>query len=160
MCIKIYKKKTIWNFKVRMLDYQDEEFNSVERVKTDKEYVSPSVLDWGKFAIMLVFGLILISVSIPFTSVLIVNPKPFTLLFSLGSLIILFSLLHITQPYTIIQKSGSLVIVIIYFISLCLGLYSGLFSMGYFKTMAIMAVQVQTYILYILSIYSYTPLHR
>lgn len=69
-----------------MYNYQDEEAAFIKS-KLNK------VDTWGKFLFYLIIGLILIVISFPFSSVLLLNPTPFTIMFSFGSLMILIAIL-------------------------------------------------------------------
>ena len=53
--------------------------------------------NWGKFATLFVVGILLIMLSLPMATFMLINPRPFCMLFSLGSLIILMALMQITQ---------------------------------------------------------------
>lgn len=86
--------------------------------------------------------MLVILFSLPFASIYLVNPKPLTLLFSLGSFLILTSIFMLVGAGGLIDKSGSQVALVVYTLSLASGLYCGMFYVGYFNTLGIMIVQV------------------
>ena len=118
-----------------MYNYQDEEAAFIKS-KLNK------VDTWGKFLFYLIIGLILIVISFPFSSVLLLNPTPFTIMFSFGSLMILIAILQIVAFKTLINSTGSMTVLIVYFITLAGGIYAGLFHLGYFQTLITMGIQV------------------
>lgn len=79
-------------------------------------------------------------ISLPFASVYLINPKPFTLLISLGSFFILVSIVMLVGWKVILEKSGSYVGMVVYWISLLGGLYCGIFYVGYFKTISVLLI--------------------
>ncbi|CAD8155691.1 unnamed protein product [Paramecium pentaurelia] len=109
--------------------------------------------NWGVFAILFIAGLILIIISIPFASFLILNPKPFCLLFSVGSLVILISMLQIIELKTLFNKISSSAATLIYLISLIACLYTGMFYMGYFYTLGLLSLQISTLIYLTVSLF-------
>ncbi|CAD8123360.1 unnamed protein product [Paramecium sonneborni] len=109
--------------------------------------------NWMTFAILFIAGLILIIISIPFASFLILNPKPFCLLFSAGSFIILISMLQIIQLKTLFNKLSSSVATLLYLGSLMACLYTGMFYIGYFYTLALLSLQISTLIYLTVSLF-------
>jgi hypothetical protein len=112
------------------------------QVKNNFKFKMEGLANWGRFALLLLVGISLIFFSLPFAAMLLVNPKPFTLLFSLGSLVILLSILQLISLASIMQRSGSLAGFIVYLVSLGLGIIAGLFYLGYMMTITVMSVQV------------------
>jgi hypothetical protein len=53
------------------------------------------ITNWGKFATLFFIGGVLIMLSLPLASFLLLNPKPFCMMFSLGSVVLLIALLQI-----------------------------------------------------------------
>ncbi|CAD8196255.1 unnamed protein product [Paramecium octaurelia] len=109
--------------------------------------------NWGVFAILFIAGLILIIISIPFASFLILNPKPFCLLFSAGSFVILISMLQIIELKTLFNKISSSAATLIYLVSLIACLYTGMFYMGYFYTLGLLSLQISTLIYLTVSLF-------
>lgn len=119
-----------------MNNYQDEEAGFI------KNQYSERVVAWGKFLVFLLLGVIILIVSFPFSSILLINPAPFIMLFSAGSLMILIAILQIAEIGIIIKHTGSLAGTIVYLITLGLGIYAGVFHIGYFNTISVMCIQV------------------
>ncbi|CAD8122216.1 unnamed protein product [Paramecium sonneborni] len=113
----------------QMNNYQDEEsgFKIQEKIYT-----------WGRFLLFFLTGVILLIVSFPFSGFLLINPYPFVLLFSLGSLLILIAIIQVTEYKTIFSQAGT----VVYFIALLGGLYTGVFKIGYLTTLGIMVIQI------------------
>ncbi|CAD8120977.1 unnamed protein product [Paramecium sonneborni] len=109
--------------------------------------------NWVTFAIIFIVGLILIIISIPFASFLILNPKPFCLLFSAGSFVILISMLQIIQLKTLFNKLSSSAATLLYLGSLMACLYTGMFYIGYFYTLALLSIQISTLIYLTVSLF-------
>ena len=86
--------------------------------------------------LFLLTGLVLLIVSFPFSSFLLINPYPFVLLFSLGSLLILVAIMQVTEYKIIFKETGTF----IYFIALMGGLYTGVFKVGYLITILVMVM--------------------
>ncbi len=121
-----------------MNTYGDEETEFAR--KEVKAVIKQRVIEWGKFAAIFIVGFIIITISLPFAPILLINPRPFTLLFSLGSFVILFAILSVISLQQLTSKCGSLLWFIAYLITLGLGIYSGLFHLGYFTTLGVMSV--------------------
>lgn len=119
-----------------MNNYQDEEAGFI------KTQIQERIVTWGKFIFFLLVGFLFLIISFPFSSALLVNPGPFTFLFSLGSLMLLIGLLQIVELKAIVKSTGSLTGTIIYLLALCAGIYSGIFRLGYFNTLLVMLFQV------------------
>ena len=89
---------------------------------------------------MFVIGGILIAISIPFASVLLLNPKPFCLLFSIGSATIIASMTQIMEIKSLFKKISSSLVIVIYLSSLMICLYAGVVYIGYFYTLSVIGI--------------------
>ena len=104
---------------------------------------SASILsNWGQFVAIFAIGVIIIIFSIPFATFLLINPKPFCMLFSLGSIVILVAMAQLVKPKDLVKKVGDIFGVLSYTFSLALSLYAGLFNIGYLYTIFAIITQV------------------
>lgn len=115
---------------------------SIANISKYSRYVEENVgTNWGMFAILFFVGGLLIVISLPFASFILINPKPFCMMFSLGSMVTLLAILQII-PISQLFKKASLLASIIYFTSLAMSLYAGMFQIGYLRTMGVTLTQV------------------
>ena len=134
-----------------------EESNKVGCIEKLKNSLISSIeveRDLKMFFILLCVGCALILFSTFFLLTILLKPKPFVSLFSLGSfvLIVSFIFLHGTQRYfEILFDRSRLVYTITYFITLILGFVFSAVKSLYFASLFISAVQVFVTIIFILS---------